>query len=61
MQRKVQLFFSGATVNTQRKNKPTYWAGGRCFQCSDGFGGEHSSLELGSSLKDQPRMLLVMG
>ena len=56
MQRKVQLFFSGATVNTQReKNKPTYWAaGGRCFQCSEGFGGERSSLELGSSLKDQP-------
>ena len=45
--------------HTERKNKPTYWAGGRCFQCSDCFGGERSSL--GSSLKDQPRLLLVMG
>ena len=41
--------FSAAPPSTHRKNKPTYWAGGgRCFQCSEGFGGERSSLELGS-------------
>ena len=43
------------STHSGEKNKPTYRAScGRCLQCSEGFGGERSSLELCSSLKDQP-------